>query len=120
MRDQERPASPVIVLLPAEIDMTNAEHVAGQLRAALAPGVGVVIADLGLTVFCDSTGVRQLVLAHNRAVAGNSELRVVVPSAGVLRVLRILGVDRVLQIYPDLAAALAAGPSREAQGHVPG
>jgi anti-sigma B factor antagonist len=120
MRDQECLPNPVVVSLPAEIDMANQQHIAEQLQAAFAPGVTVVIADLGLTVFCDSSGARQLVLAHKRAVASNRELRLVVPSAGVLRVLSILGVDRVLRIYPDLAAALAEGPVPDIQGHMPG
>ena len=108
MRDHERLNRPVIVSLPAEIDMVNEADVGEQLRAAFAPGVSVVIADLGSTVFCDSSGARQLVLAHKRAVASNRDLRVVISSAGVLRVVAIQGLDRVLEIYPDLAAALAA------------
>jgi anti-sigma B factor antagonist len=119
MRDHERLNRPVIVPLPAEIDIVNAGDVGEQLRAAFAPGVSVVIADLGSTVFCDSSGVRQLVLAHKRAVASNRELRVVISSAGVLRVLAILGIDRVLEIYPDLAAALATGLPPDGQGYVP-
>ena len=120
MRDQERLNRPVIVPLPAEIDMANAEDVGEQLCAAFAPGVTVVIADLGSTVFCNTSGARQLVLAHKRAVACNCELRVVISSAGLLRVLAILGLDRVLEIYPDLAAALATGSVPDGQGYVPG
>jgi hypothetical protein len=37
MRDQERLTRPVVVSLPAEIDIANAEHVGEQLRAAFAP-----------------------------------------------------------------------------------
>jgi anti-sigma B factor antagonist len=117
MRDHERLNRPVIVPLPAEIDRANAEDVGEQLCAAFAPGVTVVIADLGSTVFCDTSGARQLVLAHKRAVASSRELRVVISSAAVLRVLAILGVDRVLEIYPDLAAALATGPAADGQGY---
>jgi anti-sigma B factor antagonist len=120
MRDHERLNRPVSVPLPAEIDLANAEDVGEQLRAAFAPGVTVVIADLGSTVFCDCAGARQLVLAHKRAVASNRELRVVISPAGVLRVLAILGFDRVLEIYPDLAAALASGLAPDGQGYVPG
>lgn len=120
MRDHERLKRPVIVSLPAEIDVANAEDVGEQLRAAFAPGVTVVIADLGSTVFCNTSGARQLVLAHKRAVASDRELRVVIPSAAVLRLLAILGLDRVLEIYPDLAAALAPGLAPDGQGRVPG
>jgi anti-sigma B factor antagonist len=120
MRDHERLNHPVIVSLPAEIDMANEADVGEQLCAAFAPGVTVVIADLGSTVFCGTSGARQLVLARKRAVASNCELRVVISSAGVLRVLAILEVDRVLEIYPDLAAALATGLPPDGQGYVPG
>ena len=120
MRDHQRMNRSVIVSLPAEIDMANEADVGEQLCAAFAPGVIVVIADLGSTVFCGTSGVRQLVLARKRAVARNRELRVVVSSAGVLRVLAILGVDRVLEIYPDLAAALAAGLPPDGKGDMPG
>ena len=107
MRDHEPLKRPVIVPLPAEIDMANEEDVGEQLCAAFAPGVTVVIADLGSTVFCGTSGVRQLLIAHKRAVASNRELRVVISSARVLRVLAILEVDHVFEIYPDVAAALA-------------
>ena len=50
----------------------------------------------------------------------NRELLVVTSSAGVLRALAILGLDRVLEIYPDLAAALATRPAPGGQGYVPG
>jgi anti-anti-sigma factor len=119
MRDHECLNRMVIVPLPAEIDIANAEAVGEQLCAAFAPGVTVVIADLGSTIFCDVSGARQLVLARKRAVASNRVLRAVVPSAGVLRVLAILGVDRVLEIYPDLAQALAAGPAPTSKGGGP-
>ena len=120
MRDHERLNRLVIVSLPAEIDMANEEDVGEQLGAAFAPGVTVVIADLGSNVFCGTSGARQLVLAHQRAAASNRELRVVISSARVLRVLAILGVDRMLEIYPDLAAALPTGPAPDGQDYVPG
>src|SRR5437016_14270222 len=99
MRDHKRLNRPVIVPLPAEIDMANAEDVGEQLCAAFAPGVTVVIADLGSTVFCDTSGARHLILAHKRAVVSNRDLRVVISSAGLLRDLAILGLDRRLDVW---------------------
>jgi hypothetical protein len=37
---------PVLVALPAEIDVTNAGQVGEELRSALGPGVTAVIADM--------------------------------------------------------------------------
>ena len=67
MRDPERPARPVVVSPLAEIDIANAEHVSGQLRAAFAPGVTAVVAEMSLTVFCCTSGRRQLLATHTRA-----------------------------------------------------
>lgn len=49
-----------------------------------------------VTRFCDSTGLRALVLAHKQAAAQNTELRLVITSAGVLRVLASTHLDTVL------------------------
>jgi hypothetical protein len=51
MRDQESLTRLVVVSPPAEIDIANAEHVGERLRAAFAPSVTVLIAEMGLTVF---------------------------------------------------------------------
>jgi len=102
---------PAVVTLPAEIDMANAERVGADLRAAFAPGVTVVVADMTATTFCDSRGIRTLVLVHEQAAASGAELRLVVRGAGVLRVLALLGVDGLLAIYSSLPEALPAEPA---------
>ena len=108
MTDLEQAAEPVIVRLPAEIDMDNAEDAGEQLRSALTPGVTVVIADLASTVFCDSAGARQFVLAHQFADARDAQVRFVIPDRNMLRVLTVTGLDRLLSIYPSLDAAVSA------------
>lgn len=70
----------------------------------------VVIADMSLTTFADSTAVRILLAARDKAAASRAELRIVIPSAQVLRALQLTGLDRVLQIYPSLGMALTSGP----------
>jgi anti-anti-sigma factor len=93
--------------------MANAESVGEQLRSAFTPGAAVVIADLTSTVFCDSAGARQLVLAHNYAAARDAQMRFVIPSGAILRVLTLIGLDQLLSIYPSLDAAISAGPTPE-------
>jgi hypothetical protein len=67
MRDQERLTRPLVMSPPAEIDTANAEHVDEQLCAAFAPDVIAIIAEIGLTVFCSTSGGCQLVAVHERA-----------------------------------------------------
>ena len=103
----------VVVTLPAEIDLDNAGQIGRQLDAALAPGVATVVADMTATRFCDTSGIRMLVLAHKGAAARHAELRVVIPSADILRVLAIVKVDTVLRIYPSLKDALTPADTLE-------
>jgi anti-sigma B factor antagonist len=117
MRDPERgtpaPARPVVVTMPAEIDISNADRVGEELCAALAPGVTTVVADMTGTRFCDSTGISMLVLAHRKALANNAELRLVAMSTAVLRALTLVRIDHFLRVYPNVADALRPGPLPE-------
>jgi anti-sigma B factor antagonist len=104
-------ASPALVTLPAEIDITNARDVRCQLNAAaLRPGVGIVIADMTATCFCDSTGIRALLLAHQRAARSGAELRLLRPGDAVRRVLKVMGADQVLAIYDSVGDAMRPRP----------
>ena len=102
-------AQPVVVTLPREIDMTNACQVSHRLCAALSAGAPIVVADMTATRFCDSMGLRALVLAHKQASASSAEFRVAVASANVLKVMAITQLDTVLHIYPSTEEALANG-----------
>jgi anti-anti-sigma factor len=108
-RPASAPVAPAVVTLPVEIDAVNADGVGEDLRAAIARGAKTVVADMTATTFCDSWGVRALVLAREQAATCGAELRVVASSPAVLRVLALLGVDCWLAIYPRLEEALAAG-----------
>jgi anti-sigma B factor antagonist len=105
---------PVVVKLPAEIDVANANVISGQLAAAIARGPKAVIADMTATTFCGSIGIRVLVLAHQQAAAHGTELRLLRPSLRVLRVMEVLGVDAVLPIYHSLEEAVAGRGATEA------
>jgi anti-anti-sigma factor len=98
-------AQPIVVTLPAEIDTANADRVSTQIAAAFAPGPKAVIADMTATTFCDSLGIRVLVLAHQFATANGTELRLLSPRPRVLRIMEVLGVDAVLPIYHSMEEA---------------
>jgi anti-sigma B factor antagonist len=100
------PASPSVVILPAEIDQANASAVSDLLAAQFGTDA-VVIADMAATTYCDSSGVRALLRACRDSRAGGCDLRLVLPDPSVLRILMVLGLDQVLPIYPSLTEALA-------------
>jgi anti-sigma B factor antagonist len=103
-------AGTVVVGFPVEIDITNAGDLAKRCREAITPGVSAVVADLTTTVFCDSSGLRILVLAHDWAKADNVELRLAVPPGPALVVMKLIGLDQLVPIYPSLHQALAGEP----------
>jgi anti-anti-sigma factor len=109
MSDPQDSAGRVVVPLPTEIDLTNADAVGAELGAACTSGAGVVIADLMSTAFCDSSGIRYLLLAHHAAVAHEAQLRLAVqPEGMVLRTLTLMGLHRVLRLHFSLDEAIAA------------
>jgi anti-sigma B factor antagonist len=94
-----------VVLLPPEVDVSNAEMVLAALAAVLERGVRIVIADMTDTVFCDCTGVAALVSTWRRAERSGAELRIAAGTAQVRRVFEITGLERLMAVYPTTAAA---------------
>ena len=93
--------------LPAEVDMSNADHIREDLVMLAGQGATLVIADMSATTFCDSAGVTALVRAVRAANASGVGLRVAAGAPAVTRVRAITGVDRLIEIYPSVAAAMA-------------
>lgn len=109
MSEQAERIMPVIVELPAEIDVTNSGQVYDRLVAALEPGVRTVIADMTATSFCDSSGVRAITQAHETAAGRDIGLQLAVPPEGsVRRVLELTGAASIMRLYPSLEEALNA------------
>jgi anti-anti-sigma factor len=96
-----------VVVLPATIDLTNAEQVADQLEAAADDGGLVVVGDLSATRFCDSAGLRQLLLTTRQAATRGVDVRLAAAHNPLLRVMELVGATRLLHLYPSVADALA-------------
>jgi len=105
-----------VVALPAEMDVTNADMVREDLLSVMNQGAVLLIADMSKTKFCDSAGVNALVRTFRRASASENTLRLVVSTPAVQRVLSITGVDRLVDIFPSVAASLAAPYDQDGQG----
>ena len=106
---------PEIVTLPREVDVKNSLDVGCEILSAFGPSATVVIADMLLTELCDCTGIRHLLIASDAAKAWGGELRVVVRSPAVLRLIQLVGVDHALGIYGSLAEALSGKPNLETE-----
>ena len=93
--------------LSGEIDFTSSGAVQSALLAMILPGGGAMIVDLSRITFLDSSGLGVLVQAYRTATQRDTRLLVVV-SEPVRKLLRLTGLDTVLDTYDELSAAEAA------------
>jgi len=98
-----------IVTLPQQIDESNAGQIREKLLLVINRGAAELIADLTQTGSCDHMGADAVARAYQRATAAGTQLRLVVTAPAVQRVLTLNGFDRLIPVYPSLAAAIAAG-----------
>ncbi|MER5446509.1 STAS domain-containing protein [Streptomyces sp. NPDC002766] len=95
-----------VVTLAGEIDRDTAEVLRQALPRPDAPRVRVVV-DLEQVTFLDSTGINIFISTHNTLARADGWLRLAAPSASVLRVLQIVGIDTVIDCCPTLHQALS-------------
>jgi anti-sigma B factor antagonist len=95
-----------VVAAPEEIGFATAYGLRAALASA-ARGQATVVVDMTRTHACDTTGLHVLVRAHKRALAQGGELRLVISSPDVRRLLAITGLDRVIRHFASLDEALA-------------
>ena len=104
----ERAGDVAVLALPAEVGVSSADQLRDELLALIQQGVTALIVDLSETTFCDSAALGALITAHSRAAETAAELRLVAAQPTVLRVMTIVGVDRLIPVYPTVAAARSA------------
>jgi anti-sigma B factor antagonist len=101
-----------VVAVPNEVDVTNSDGLRDALLGALNAGAAGLVVDMTRTTFCDSAGITALARAARRAAANESLMRLAVAAPAVLRVLNLVGMDRLLDVYPSVTDALASLPDQ--------
>jgi anti-sigma B factor antagonist len=104
----ERHGEDVIVKLTGEFDIACEEYFEAALRPLEEPGSSVVV-DLSALTFMDSTGLNQLIAAHERSGRRGFRLAIVPGDAHIRRTFELTGLDRILpmvdgQFRPDSSA----------------
>jgi anti-anti-sigma factor len=95
----------VLVTLPARLDESNAAEISAGLAAAAEGHPQVLIADMSRTRSCDWAGARALASVFSQATTGGTELRLVMASDAVRRVISLNGLDRLMPIFEDVTSA---------------
>ncbi|MCM2577127.1 STAS domain-containing protein [Streptomyces meridianus] len=96
---------PVLEVIGA-LDYANATELREQVTTlAFRPGQRLVL-DLAGMEFCDSSGITALIAARNHAYSAEADIALAAVPAHTLRVLRMIGLDQILPLYPDSETAV--------------
>jgi len=97
-----------VVEVAGEVDVYTAPTLRQHLREASGGSAPRIVVDMTEVKFLDSTGLGVLVGAMGRVKEADGTLRLVVASDHILKVLRITGLDALIPVDGDAAAAIAA------------
>jgi anti-sigma B factor antagonist len=93
-----------VLAVSGEVDLATAPELRSALDAALRDGTRELWLDLHQTTFMDSSGLRVLFEAYERAQALECRLAIACPSGPVRRLFEITGYDHRLPLYEALGA----------------
>jgi anti-sigma B factor antagonist len=98
-----------VVRITGEVDMSHEEELRGELRTAVAADAKGIVVDLTECEFIDSSGVRALLLSREakNSEGGSERVAVAASSEQILRILTVMGIDRVIPIRPTVEEAAA-------------
>ncbi len=88
----------VIVHLQGELDMATAADLQRVVDAAMAEDAATVVLDLTNLTFVDSTGISVFLRAGRQAETHGRTLKLRRPTQAVLKILRLSGLDRQLNL----------------------
>ena len=111
---EQQHGSARIVSVSGELDLRTSPELEDRLGHAFDAGTQLVILDLRQIEFMDSTGLRVLLAAHQRAQESGRRFALVKGADQVERVLTLTGVRDLLTVVDDPEELLTAGePSSE-------
>jgi anti-sigma B factor antagonist len=99
-----------VVKIAGELDISHEDEVRSELRQAIGESASGIVVDLTDCDFIDSSGVRALLLgyeAQREEEGGDALLAVAADSEQILRILSVMGVDKVIPVRPDVKRAVA-------------
>lgn len=97
-----------VTSVSGEIDISTDQVILNEVTTHLAARPRLFVLDLTEVIFMGSAGLHVVLRTHEDAAAQGSALAVVADDCYARRVLALSGMDRVLQLYRDVPAALQA------------
>jgi anti-sigma B factor antagonist len=99
-----------VVRVAGEVDMSHEEELRSELRAAVEAETNGIVVDLTACEFIDSSAIRALLLSREEKNRNpdRESLAVAASSEQILRILEVMGLDKVLAVEPTVDQAAAA------------
>ena len=111
--DQRNHGNAAVVAVAGELDLRTSPQLEERLNRAFDAGAELVILDLRRIEFMDSTGLRVVLSAHQRAHETGRRFALVRGADQVERVLTLTGVRDLLTVVDAPEELLAAGEQPE-------
>ena len=95
----------VVLAVSGELDVASAPMLRVHIRFALGGRPHGLVLDLAGLRFCDAAGLSALAMARNASMRDGVSLALAAVPRPVTRLLKMTGMDRILNVYPSVAAA---------------
>ena len=93
-----------VVWVAGDLDVLTAPRLRDRLMEVIDHGGRRVYVDLTACEFIDSSGLSALVTALKRARSAGGDLGLICPSGNIRRLIEVVALDRVFNLYDDLDA----------------
>jgi anti-sigma B factor antagonist len=103
--DEALDASTQLLAVSGELDLTNVSDLRRRIASAFASGPPQLVIDLSGVTHMDSTGLAELISAHQRAQELHGRLVLVITSAAILRTFEIRGVVNLFTVVDSRSGA---------------
>ena len=104
-----------LMLHETHLNAENSPDLKGEMVVLCRSGIDVLFVDLGEVIYCDSSGLSAMLMAHREMAAAGGYAIYYSLSPEVSSLIELARLDRVLFIYPTKEEALAdlAGEEEE-------
>ncbi len=106
----------VVLEVSGTLDTITAPSLATHLDVALTGGPAVLVVDLSGVDFLSSAGISVLVETHHLTARTATLLRVAADGPATSRPMRSIGIDQVVDLYPNATDAVRGRPGRSPDG----
>lgn len=109
----------IVLAVSGELDVASAPMLRAHVGFALGRRPAHLILDLAGLRFCDAAGLSVFAMARKASRRDGASLALAAVPRAVIRLLRMTGMDRVLDVYPSVAAAAPQAPGAAARWRCP-